>query len=113
MKTLAEAKLFFARSAATMGCPTPAINDIAGLPGSSAVLSMRAVHNRPGRFWWLLAPVSSPPVAGFIFFGDLATLQMCNEAESVRFLYGSHVRLARLHSSDYSDLRLLGYLVNG
>src|SRR2546425_7200426 len=41
--------LFRSRFLATMGCPTSAMNSsIADLPGSSAHLSSRAAHNRPG-----------------------------------------------------------------
>jgi hypothetical protein len=49
--------------------PFPALP---GLPGSSTDLSLRAVPNHPGRSGECLL-VASPPVAGFIILGRLAT----------------------------------------
>jgi len=49
-------------------------SSIADLPGSSAHLSSRAAHNRPGESNGCLHPASTPSVAGFISVGEVATL---------------------------------------
>ena len=52
-----------------------------GLPGSSTDLSLRAVPNHPGRSGRCLL-IASPPIAGFIISGRLATFDLRNEAAS-------------------------------
>src|SRR2546422_4174661 len=52
----------------------------AGLPGSSAYRSSRAAPSHPGEPDGC-SPASPPSVTGFIRFGRLATLTLCNEAE--------------------------------
>ena len=65
-----------------MGCPTPATSYFAGLPGSSANLSARAVPNHPGKSDGCVLPLLSPSVAGFIQIRRTGHFHWRNEAES-------------------------------
>src|SRR5262249_17860616 len=61
----------------------------------------------------LLSPVASPPVAGFIVSGSLATPFRLTRPNRVRFRCGSRVRLPRPLHPDYSEPRSVGYMLNG
>ena len=83
--------------------PFPALP---GLPGSSTALSLRAIPNHPGRPGGCL-PVASPPMAGFISFGRLATFVSVTRPNRVRLRYGSQVCVTGFHQKDCSlPLRL-------
>jgi hypothetical protein len=78
--------------------PFPALP---GLPGSSTVLSLRAVPNHPGRPGGCLL-VASPPVTGFITLGRLATSNSVTRPNRVRLRYGSQVCFPGFHQRDCS-----------
>jgi len=65
-----------------MGCPTPALKKTAGLPGSSANLSTRAVPSDPGKSDGCFRPLLSPSMAGFIQIRRTGHFHWRNEAES-------------------------------
>jgi hypothetical protein len=81
-----------------------------GLPGSSAALSTRAAPNHPGRPGGCL-PVASPPVAGFILVGGLATFVFLSRPNRVHLRCGSRVRLPT-RQPRYRCSRSLGYMLN-
>src|SRR5512135_1468437 len=74
-----------------------------GLPGSSTDLSSRAVHKHPGESHNCTCPCFVIGVRLHPKGEDwpLSALPF-HEAESVRFRYGSRVRLPRLRPRDYS-----------
>jgi hypothetical protein len=88
------------------GCPSPALP---GLPGSSAVLFLRAVPNHPGRSDECLL-IASPPVSGFIILGRLATSTSRHEADRVRYRYGSQVCFPGFRQKDYSPSLRFRYM---
>ena len=73
-----------------------------GLPGSSTDLSTRAAPNHPGRSGECL-PVASPPVAGFILVGGLATFVFLTRPNRVYLRCGSRVRPAQAARSSISS----------
>jgi len=82
-----------------------------GLPGSSTDLSSRAIHKHPGESHDCLYPCF---IAGIRLHpkGEDWPLSVLpfHEAESVRFRYGSRVRLPRLRPQDHSCWRWVGYM---
>jgi hypothetical protein len=88
------------------GCPSPALP---GLPGSSTVLSLRAVPNHPGRSDECLL-IASPPVTGFIISGRLATSISVTRPNRIHLRYGSQVCFPGFHQPDYSDSLRFRYM---
>jgi hypothetical protein len=75
----------------------------------SSILTRRP--QPPRRVRWLLSPVASPPMAGFIPNERLATPTTLTRLNRVRFRCSSQVCLARLRVGDYSlPTRLRGYV---
>ena len=54
--------------------------------------------------------VASPPVAGFILFGRLATFDSRTRPNRVHLRYGSQVRFPGFRQPDYSDSLRFGYM---
>ena len=83
-----------------------------GSPRFPADRSVRAAPSHPGgpdRCVCSLLPgrwQASP------YSGRLATLILCNEAETGSIACGSYLRRTRLRTPDYSDARSFGYLSN-
>src|SRR6202035_5043282 len=99
----------FPRDAGRVAASTPP-----GLPGSSTNLSLRAVPNHPGRPDKGAAPVNPSPVAGFTILGRLAVLQFASRGRiGFNFFAARRFALRGFASSDCSDARSRGYMLNG
>ena len=90
------------------GFPSPALP---GLPGSSTDLSLRAVPLHPGRPDGCSCSLASPPVAGFIIFGRLATfIFIVTRPNRVRCRYGSQVCFPGFRQTDCSTSLRFRYM---
>src|SRR6266403_963121 len=81
--------------------PNRSFPALPGLPGASTDLSLRAVPNHPGRSGGYLL-IASPPIAGFIILGRLATSTSVTRPNRVRLRYGSQVCIPGFRQTDYS-----------
>jgi hypothetical protein len=86
-------------------------------PGRVSQVPGRSIGTRcplsPRRVRQEHLPVATLTIAGFTLSGGLATLTLCNEAETGSITCGSHRRLTRLRTPDCSDARSFGYMSNG
>ena len=89
--------------------PNRSFPALPGLPGSSTDLSLRAVPNHPGRSGGYLL-IASPPIAGFIILGRLATSISVTRPNQVRLRYRAQVCFPGFHQPDCSDSFRFSYM---